>query len=122
MKGIENRVALVTAAAGDGIGGATARRLTEEGAPVVLTDVYEARLARAIGELSNTYGSDRILGLVLDASDRAVIDAVLTEATTRMGPIQILVNNAGVVADVRSGTAQAFTSLSEISAESWTTS
>nr|BFE78667.1 hypothetical protein GCM10020093_012680 [Planobispora longispora] len=44
---LRGRVAVVTAAAGTGIGGACARRMLEEGARVVISDAHERRLGRA---------------------------------------------------------------------------
>ena len=43
MKGLQDKVAIVTAAAGGGIGKATATRLAEEGAIVIVTDSHERR-------------------------------------------------------------------------------
>jgi NAD(P)-dependent dehydrogenase (short-subunit alcohol dehydrogenase family) len=92
----EGRVALVTGAAGDGIGQATARRLLEEGARVAVTDNHERR-TRAVGEeLAGKFGDDRVCDVVLDVADRASIDAGLAEAQARLGTIDIVVNNAAI--------------------------
>ncbi|HVT76496.1 MAG TPA: SDR family NAD(P)-dependent oxidoreductase, partial [Acidimicrobiales bacterium] len=73
------RVALVTGAAGDGIGQATARRLLEEGARVAVTDNHGRRTEAVAAELAGKYGDDRVCGVVLDVGDRASIDAALAD-------------------------------------------
>jgi 3-oxoacyl-[acyl-carrier protein] reductase len=91
---LKNRVALVTAAAGAGIGQATARALAKEGAHVVIADVHEERsvdVAKAIGE---EYGVET-LGLKCDVTDRAGVEGVVDAAIRKFGRIDILVNNAG---------------------------
>jgi NAD(P)-dependent dehydrogenase (short-subunit alcohol dehydrogenase family) len=90
------RVALVTGAAGDGIGQATARRLLEEGARVVVTDSHERRTREVAAELGGKFGEDRVVGIVLDVADRASIDAALAEVAARFGVVDIVVNNAAI--------------------------
>ena len=92
---LSGRTALVTGAAGSGIGQATARRLLAEGTNVVVTDVHEGRLAAVADELGAAYG-DAVLALLMDAGDRAQIDAGLAQARERFGLIDVLVNNAAV--------------------------
>lgn len=87
------RVALVTGAAGEGIGQAVARRLARDGAAVVITDSHARRTAEVAAKLAVEHG-DRILGLPLDVADRARVVEVIAETERRLGPIDILVNNA----------------------------
>ena len=54
---LEGKTVVVTAAAGTGIGFATARRCAEEGARVVLSDVHERRLGAAADELAKQLGA-----------------------------------------------------------------
>jgi NAD(P)-dependent dehydrogenase (short-subunit alcohol dehydrogenase family) len=87
---LEGKVALVTGG-GSGIGAATARRLVEEGARVVITDrdeVSAQRVADALGPAA--------LALQHDVVDEARWAEVIAEATARFGPLSVLVNNAGV--------------------------
>lgn len=92
---LEGRVALVTGAAGSGIGRATAHRLAADGANVILTDIHEARTQEAAAEVAAASNA-RILGLRLDVSDRSEVDDVIIRATSELGAIDILVNNAAI--------------------------
>jgi NAD(P)-dependent dehydrogenase (short-subunit alcohol dehydrogenase family) len=93
---LHDRVALVTGAAGGGIGRATARRLLAEGAAVAVTDVHERRTAETVSALTEEYEPARVHGVLLDAGDRDQIDAALAEVVDRWGPVDVLVNNAAV--------------------------
>jgi 3-oxoacyl-[acyl-carrier protein] reductase len=90
------RVALVTAAAGKGIGQATARRLAAGGAHVVVTDVHERRTREVAAAIAADHPDTRVIGYPMDAGDRGQIDSVVAAASRELGPIQILVNNAAV--------------------------
>jgi len=92
----DGRIALVTAAAGAGIGQATARRLAEGGARVVVTDIHERRTREVAGAIAADHADTTVIGLPMDAGDRAHIDDVVGEVTRTLGPVQILVNNAAV--------------------------
>jgi len=92
----DGRVALVTGAAGAGIGQAVARRLAAGGARVVVTDIHARRTAEVTAAIARDHPGTTVVGHPLDASDRARIDAVVAEVTRSLGPIQILVNNAAV--------------------------
>jgi NAD(P)-dependent dehydrogenase (short-subunit alcohol dehydrogenase family) len=94
--GFEGRVALVTGAAGSGIGRATARRLATEGAAVAVTDVHPARTARTVEELRAELPDATVVGHVLDVGDRTQIDEVVAAVAAELGPVDLLVNNAAV--------------------------
>lgn len=88
---LEGRHVLVTAAAGTGIGNATARRCLEEGASLVVADKHERRLAETAEDLG-------VLGVPCDVTveedvQRLFADAVEASPT---GGIDVLVNNAGL--------------------------
>ena len=89
----QGKVAVVTGAA-NGIGLACARRLHEEGARVVLADLDADKAAAEARALSPDGGSAAALGC--DVSDRAQIIAALDLAEGRFGPLDIMVNNAGL--------------------------
>jgi 3-oxoacyl-[acyl-carrier protein] reductase len=90
------RVALVTAAAGRGIGQAVARRLAAGGARVVVTDIHVARTKQVTEAIAADYPAATVVGYPMDAGDREQIDAVVGEVSASLGPVQILVNNAAV--------------------------
>jgi NAD(P)-dependent dehydrogenase (short-subunit alcohol dehydrogenase family) len=91
---LEGHVALVTGAAGAGIGKATARRLAEDGACVVVTDIHERRTMETVEALRADFGEAAIAGYALDVADRERGEAVLAEVANTLGPVDILINNA----------------------------
>ena len=90
------RVALVTAAAGQGIGQAVARRLAAGGARVVVTDIHAARTGQVTAAIAADHPAATVIGYPMDAGDRDQIDGVLDKVTATLGPVQILVNNAAL--------------------------
>ncbi|MEV5243328.1 SDR family oxidoreductase [Streptomyces cinnamoneus] len=93
---LAGRSAVVTAAAGTGIGGATARRFLEEGASVVLGDAHARRLRETVAALAREFGDRRVAGVPCDVRDEPQIAALLDLAESRHGPLDVLVNNAGL--------------------------
>jgi 3-oxoacyl-[acyl-carrier protein] reductase len=93
---LKGRIALVTAAAGKGIGQAIARRLAASGATVIVTDIHERRTLDVAGQIASDHPSTTVVGMPMDAGDWARIDEVVDEVTHTLGPIQILVNNATI--------------------------
>ncbi|MBY6681799.1 SDR family oxidoreductase [Rhodococcus sp. BP-316] len=90
----DTRVALVTAAAGAGIGRAVAHRLASDGFTVVVTDTHERRAAELAGELAELHHRP-MSHHRLDVTDTDAIDAVVTDTLDRFGHIDVLINNAG---------------------------
>jgi 3-oxoacyl-[acyl-carrier protein] reductase len=88
-------VVLVTAAAGTGIGFATARRAVEEGATVVLSDWHERRLAEARQQLAGLGGVEP-LAVPCDVTVEAQVQALIDAAYASYGRLDVLVNNAGL--------------------------
>jgi 3-oxoacyl-[acyl-carrier protein] reductase len=92
---LAGKTVLVTAAAGTGIGFATARRCAEEGARVMISDIHERRLGEAAVELEKITGSrppSRLCNVTEERQVRELIDAAISE----LGRIDVLVNNAGL--------------------------
>ncbi len=84
---LEGKTALVTGGA-SGIGAATARRLAAEGARVAIGDVAEQGAREIAAELDG-------FACELDVADGASVRAGVAEIEQALGPIDVLVNNAG---------------------------
>lgn len=91
---LAGKVALVTAAAGAGIGQATARLLASAGADVAVTDLDADRTERVATEIADETGR-KVLGRRLDVSDEDAVAKVVGDVLGEMGQIDVLVNNAG---------------------------
>jgi len=89
---MEGRVAVVTGAA-RGFGRATAERLLEEGAAVALWDREGGAVARVAAELAELGPA---LALAVDVGDREAVEAAAARSRAELGPIDSLVNNAGI--------------------------
>jgi 3-oxoacyl-[acyl-carrier protein] reductase len=89
-------VALLTGAAGIGIGQATARRLAGGGARVVVTDIHERRTEEVTEAIAADHPDTDVCGYAMDAGDRGHIDEVVAQVVDRFGAIDILINNAAV--------------------------
>lgn len=92
MTDISNRTAFITGGA-NGIGLGIARSLAREGANLVLADLDVDALARAKAELSKTTA---VITVTLDVRDRGLYARVADEVEAEVGPVSILINNAGV--------------------------
>jgi 3-oxoacyl-[acyl-carrier protein] reductase len=92
---LEGKTVLVTAAAGTGIGFATAKRCAEEGAVVVLSDQHERRLGEAAEQLEDVTGV-RPATAVCDVTDQRQVDAMFGAAIGATGALDVVINNAGL--------------------------
>lgn len=95
MSLLKDKVCVVTAAAGTGIGFATARRAVEEGAVVVVSDRHERRIGEAAAKLTELAGAP-VLGLVCDVTSQQDITAMFDRVMATHGRVDVLVNNAGL--------------------------
>ncbi len=91
---LRGRTAVVTGAAW-GLGKATARRLAEAGASVLIGDIDEEAAAASARELAEQYGT-KVLSVRMDAGDGQSILAGADHAVAEFGGIDIWVNNAGI--------------------------
>jgi len=101
---LHGKTVLVTAAAGTGIGFATAKRCAEEGARVVLSDRHERRLAESADELGAA------LAVPCDVTKEDDVQRLFDTVERETGGLDVLVNNAGL-----GGTA----ALMEMTDEQW---
>jgi 3-oxoacyl-[acyl-carrier protein] reductase len=92
---LKDKVVVVTAAAGTGIGFATAKRCAEEGAFVVISDAHERRLGEAAEQLAPIVG-ERPPAIVCDVTDEAQVQRLFDFAAAQRGRIDVAVNNAGL--------------------------
>ena len=91
---LAGRSVVVTAAAGTGIGFATAKRCLEEGARVVLSDHHERRLGEAADRLADELGA-RPSTVVCDVTDEAQVQAAVAAASEPTGGLDLVLAAAG---------------------------
>jgi 3-oxoacyl-[acyl-carrier protein] reductase len=92
---LEGKTVLVTAAAGTGIGFATAKRCAEEGATVFISDIHERRLNEAADKLTPITGS-RPGTALCNVTVEADVQRLFEAAVASLGRVDILINNAGL--------------------------
>jgi 3-oxoacyl-[acyl-carrier protein] reductase len=90
---LRDKIAVVTGSA-VGIGRAVAELFAENGASLLLLDRNAEDNRRTASNLRSS--KSRVLDVALDLRDRAAIGAAIHEARSQLGPIDVLVNNAGV--------------------------
>ncbi|MCK5424370.1 MAG: 3-oxoacyl-ACP reductase FabG [Emcibacter sp.] len=93
LKRLQDKIAVVTGA-GQGIGAAIAKRLSSEGAKLVLVDINEDCLKDISGELDTD-----VLCVAADVSKKDQVFAMIDQAKDSFGTVDILVNNAGIIRD-----------------------
>lgn len=96
---LDDRVVVVTAAAGTGIGSATARRCAEEGAQVVVSDRHERRLQETAEQLTEAVGRP-VLAVPCDVTVESEVQALYAAAVDRFGRLDVAVHNAGLGGNV----------------------
>src|SRR6266513_5884977 len=75
-----------------GIGRATAARLARDGARVAIGDLEAEMAETAAGEIGTG-----AIGLPLDVTERGSFEAFVDATEERLGPLDVLVNNAGIL-------------------------
>lgn len=96
---LKGKTVLMTAAAGAGIGFATAQRCAEEGARLFISDIHEKRTAEAAEKLAEISGQPCGWGICNvrdDGEVRGLVDAAIAD----MGHIDVVINNAGLGGEV----------------------
>ena len=92
MRGLKDKVVVVTGGGG-GIGGATCRRFAEEGAKVAVFDIDMAAAERTVASIAGGGGTAR--AFACDITDHAAVARAVAAAEEALGPVGVLVNNAG---------------------------
>ncbi len=112
MAGVHGRVALITGAgAVDGIGFATARLLQAAGAKVAITSTT-ARIFDRLDEL----GPQGTYAATADLTDSAQLRRIVAEVQAALGPIDILINNAGMS---QTGVSHQRATMADVTDEAW---
>jgi NADP-dependent 3-hydroxy acid dehydrogenase YdfG len=94
MSEIQNKVVIITGAS-SGLGAATAERLADNGAKLMLAARREDRLKEMVGAIDRSgWTADY---LVTDVSDRAQVEALAQKTLSTYGRIDVLINNAGLM-------------------------
>lgn len=91
---LKGRRAVITAAAGTGIGFAIAQRFVEEGAKLVISDRHERRLGEAVDRLCAEGGE--VEGVACDVTRSEEVEALYRESEARLGGVDVAVHNAGL--------------------------
>lgn len=96
MGKLDGRVAFVTGA-GRGIGAATALRLAEDGAQVILADIDTEGCNQVVADIEKA--GSQALAVSCNVADHDAVEAAVQQGVERFGRLDILVNNAGVLRD-----------------------
>jgi 2-hydroxycyclohexanecarboxyl-CoA dehydrogenase len=92
MRGLQNKTVIVTGGGG-GIGGATCRRFGEAGSRVAVFDINLESAAKTAADITQAGGVAQAFRC--DITDHEGVTAAVASAEAALGPISILVNNAG---------------------------
>jgi NAD(P)-dependent dehydrogenase (short-subunit alcohol dehydrogenase family) len=92
---LAGKVALVTGA-GRGIGAAIAHAFAAEGAAVVLAELDGESAQACAKEIAGQHADARVLAVQTDVTQAASVRAAVDAAERRFGPVDVLVNNAGI--------------------------
>lgn len=92
MQGLKGKTIIVTGGGG-GIGGSTCQRLAQEGAKVAVLDRDLSAAQKTAAQITDAGGT--ALALACDITQRSEIDAALVQIEAQLGPVDVLVNNAG---------------------------
>lgn len=94
-KALAGRIALITGGAG-GIGIASARRMLDDGACVIICDIDRDALQEAEALLRAGGPADALMGMWVDVTDEAAVAELFRETVARFGGLDICVSNAGI--------------------------
>jgi len=92
---LAGKSAVITAAAGAGIGFAVAKRAAEEGAQMLISDIHERRLAEAVDKIEQETGV-RPLSRLCNVTNEEDVQGLKAAAVEAFGAPDILINNAGL--------------------------
>lgn len=94
---LKGRSVLITAAAGAGIGFAAAKRSIEEGCrAIMISDIHEGRLQKAVDTLKSETGLKEVFGKICNVTVEDDVQALIADAEEKLSGVDILINNAGL--------------------------
>jgi len=94
---LEGKSVLITAAAGAGIGFAAAKRAIEEGCrAIMISDIHEGRLQKAVDTLKSETGLQAVFGQICNVTFEDDVQTLINEAEKKLNGVDILINNAGL--------------------------
>lgn len=96
---LKDKTVVVTAAAGTGIGYSAAKRATEEGARVLISDFHERRLGEAADRIAEEVGT-KPATYVCDVTNQDHVNGLRDAAVKQLGHVDVLINNAGLGGEV----------------------
>jgi NAD(P)-dependent dehydrogenase (short-subunit alcohol dehydrogenase family) len=100
VRPLDEQTVLITGAT-DGLGRATARALARRGAAILVHGRSSARVQETARELRDENGDDRVLPYVADLASLAEVTRVAAEVEAAHDHLDVLINNAGIVAEER---------------------
>lgn len=93
--GIKGKVALVTGA-GQGVGAQICLTLAAEGVKVAVNDLFQDRAEETVRQVKAAGGE--AIAVIADVTDQAAVQKMVKEVESKLGPVDIIVNNAGLLA------------------------
>jgi 3-oxoacyl-[acyl-carrier protein] reductase len=94
-RSVAGKRVIVTGAA-SGMGRATAHLFADEGARVAVVDLDPERVLAVTDEIRSVHGVDSAIDVVCDVADHASLHRLVDTVVTRLGGIDVVINNAGV--------------------------
>jgi 3-oxoacyl-[acyl-carrier protein] reductase len=94
---LKGKSVLITAAAGAGIGFAAAKRSIEEGCrAIMISDIHEGRLEKAVEALKSETGLENVFGKICNVTVEEDVQTLINEAEAKLNGVDVLINNAGL--------------------------
>jgi 3-oxoacyl-[acyl-carrier protein] reductase len=94
---LKGKSVLITAAAGAGIGFAAAKRSIEEGCrAIMISDIHEGRLQKAVETLKAETGLNEIYGQICNVTVEKDVQTLINTAEEKLNSVDVLINNAGL--------------------------
>lgn len=93
---LKGKTVVITAAAGTGIGFSAAKRASEEGATILISDFHERRLNEAADRIADEAKVERPAVFVCDVTNEDAVQGLRDASLAALGRVDVLINNAGL--------------------------